>query len=132
MHTSVCGWCDFRVLGIFHGSGALELSRASEELWGLSHGHRRTWRRHWGHGWQTYRLPTPSTYNGSPSEWEEWSWNFKAYISMFGTSAIRVLDRVEERAEPIQDEDLATTLDTGHPDVEASRQAVTFSRCTTC
>ena len=71
------------------------------------------------------RLPMPSTYNGSPSEW---SWDFKAYISMFETSAIGVLDRVEGRAEPIQDEDLAITLDTGDPDVEASRKAVTFSR----
>ena len=70
----------------------------------------------------------PSTYNGSPSEWEGWSWNFKAYISMFETSAIGVLDRVEGRAEPIQDEDLAITLDTDDPDEEASRKAVTFSR----
>ena len=71
----------------------------------------------------------PSTYNGLPSEWEEWSWNFKAYISMFETSAIwGVLARVEGGAEPIPDEDLAITLDTDAPEVEASRKAVTFSR----
>lgn len=37
------------------------------------------------------RLPMPSTYNGSPSGWGEWSWNFEvfeAYISTFETSAI--------------------------------------------
>ena len=70
----------------------------------------------------------PST-RSSPSEWEEWSSNFKACFSVFETSAIGVLDRVEGRAEPVQDEDLALiTLETGDPDVEASRKAVTFSR----
>ena len=54
--------------------------------------------------------------NYTPSGWEEWSWNFKAYIPLFETSVTGVL-----RAEPILDEDLAITLDTGDPDEEASR-----------
>ena len=47
---------------------------------------------------------------------------------MFETSATGALDKVEGRAEPIQDEDLAITLDTGDPDEEASRNAVTVSQ----
>ena len=108
--TSVRVWCDSGVLEICHGSGALGLSRASKDLWGLSHGHR-------------------SISDAiSPPEWEE-SWNFKAYISMCETSAIGVLDRVEGRAEPVQGQDPAITdLDAGDPGVEASRKAVAFNR----
>ena len=34
------------------------------------------------------RLPLPETFSGNPADWEEWSWNFKAYISMFETGAV--------------------------------------------
>ena len=41
------------------------------------------------------RLPLPDTFSGNPADWEEWSWNFKAYISMFGTGAVTLLDAAE-------------------------------------
>ena len=68
------------------------------------------------------RLPMPSTFFGSPEDGEEWSWNFKAYVSMDETSALQGLDSAETRETPITDEDLVTTLDTGDRDEEATRK----------
>ena len=74
------------------------------------------------------RLPLPDTFSGNPADWEEWSWNFKAYISMFETGAVTLLDAAEIRNDEFLDEHLAVTLDTGDVDAEATAARVLFSR----
>ena len=32
------------------------------------------------------RLPLPKSFNGEPSDWEDWSWNFKSYLAIFQDS----------------------------------------------
>ena len=76
------------------------------------------------------RLPMPSTFSGSPADWEEWSWKFKAYVSMYETSALQGLDSAETREMPITDEDLVTTLDIGDRDEGATRKTLSDSRKT--
>ena len=77
------------------------------------------------------RLPLPETFSGNPADWEEWSWNFKAYISMFEVGAVTLMERAEART-PLQgdftDDDLQVTLDTGDVDREQSASRVLFSR----
>ena len=58
----------------------------------------------------------------------EWAWNFKAYISMFETGAVTLMDRAELRAEEFLDEHLQMTLDTGDVDAEQTANRVLFSR----
>ena len=60
--------------------------------------------------------------------WEEWSWNFKTYISMFDSTVKTLIDDVEGRDRPLLDADLTITLDTGDVDPQAALQAVNFSR----
>ena len=55
------------------------------------------------------RLPLPDTFSGNPADWEEWSWNFKAHISMFETGAVTLLDAAEIRNDEFLDEHLAVT-----------------------
>ena len=43
------------------------------------------------------RLPLPETFSGNPADWEEWSWNFKAYISMFEVGAVTLMEQAEVR-----------------------------------
>ena len=74
------------------------------------------------------RLPLPETFSGNPADWEEWSWNFKAYISMFETGAVTLMDRAELRADAFLDEHLQVTLDTGDVDAEQTANRVLFSR----
>ena len=74
------------------------------------------------------RLPLPDTFSGNPADWEEWSWNFKAYISMFETGAVALLDAAEIRNDEFLDDNLAVTLDTGDVDAEATAARVLFSR----
>ena len=74
------------------------------------------------------RLPLPDTFSGNPADWEEWSWHFKAYISMFETGAVTLLDAAETRNDEFLDEHLAVTLDTGDVDAEATAARVLFSR----
>ena len=74
------------------------------------------------------RLPLPDTFSGNPADWEEWSWNFKAYISMFETGAVALLDAAEIRNDEFLDEHLAVTLDTGDVDADATAARVLFSR----
>ena len=74
------------------------------------------------------RLPLPDHFSGQPSDWEEWSWNFKAYISMFEPSAVTLLDRAEMSAGEYTDETLQVVLDTGDLDADATAQRVLFSR----
>ena len=74
------------------------------------------------------RLPLPETFSGNPADWEEWAWNFKAYISMFETGAVTLMDRAELRADEFLDEHLQVTLDTGDVDAEQTANRVLFSR----
>ena len=74
------------------------------------------------------RLPLPETFSGNPADWEEWSWNFKAYISMFETGAVTLMDRAELRTDEFLDEHLQVTLDTGDVDAKQTANRVRFSR----
>ena len=74
------------------------------------------------------RLPLPDHFSGQPSDWEEWSWNFKAYISMFEPSAVTLLERAELSADEYTDDTLTVVLDTGDIDPEATAARVLFSR----
>ena len=74
------------------------------------------------------RLPLPKTFSGIPAGWEEWSWNFKSYISTFDSSVKTLLDDVESRQTSITDADLNVTLDTGDLDQAATNTAVNFGR----
>ena len=56
------------------------------------------------------RLPLPKTFSGIPADWEEWSWNFKAYISMFDTTVKTFMENAEGRTVPIVDDDLQVTF----------------------
>ncbi|CAE7281951.1 unnamed protein product, partial [Symbiodinium natans] len=60
------------------------------------------------------RLPLPDNFSGQPADWEEWSWNFKAYISMFEAGAVTLLDNAEALTTEFTDAHLEVTLDTGH------------------
>ena len=77
------------------------------------------------------RLPLPETFSGNPADWEEWSWNFEAYISMFEVGAVTLMEQAEVRTAAqgdFTDVDLNVTLDTGDPDLEATANRVLFSR----
>ena len=37
------------------------------------------------------RLPLPKTFSGEPSEWEDWSWNFKSYLAIFQQDSVDFL-----------------------------------------
>ena len=43
------------------------------------------------------RLPLPKTLSATPADREEWSWNFKSYISMFDATVKTFLGDVESR-----------------------------------
>ena len=68
------------------------------------------------------RLPVPET------DWEEWVWNFNAYISMFETGAVTLLEQAEARNDEFLDEHLNVALDTGDVDAEQTAARVLFSR----
>ena len=108
---------------IVHGSRALALSRATFDKMNIE----ALGSDDAAFGGQL-KLSMSSTFSGSPADWEESSWNFKAYVSMYETSALQGLDSAETREMPITDEDLVTTLDTGDRDEEATRKTLIFSR----
>ena len=74
------------------------------------------------------RLPLPDTFSGNPADWEECSWNFKAYVSMFETGAVTLLDAAETRNDEFLDEHLSVTLDTNDVDADATAARVLVSR----
>ena len=71
------------------------------------------------------RLPLPDKYDGEPNLWEEWSWNFKAYVSMF---VLTFLERAEQHGAQITDADLNVNRADGTRDEDATGRAVNFSR----
>ena len=56
------------------------------------------------------RLPLPPKFSGKPHEWEEWSWTFKAYLSMFDAQAAAFMDQHELDPDEVTDEDLAVNV----------------------
>ena len=41
------------------------------------------------------RVPLPKSFNGEPSDWEDWSWNFKSYLAIFQPDSVDFLARSE-------------------------------------
>ena len=41
------------------------------------------------------RLPLPKSFNGEPSNWEGWSWNFKSYLAIFQPDSVDFWARSE-------------------------------------
>ena len=78
------------------------------------------------------RPPLPPRFSGKPHEWEQWSWTFKAYLSMFDAQAAAFLDQHEFDPGEVTDEDLAVNIQDELGclvvDREATARRVTFSR----
>ena len=75
------------------------------------------------------KLPLPDRFSGQPSDWEEWSWNFKAYLAMFDSTSVLTLERIEENPTvEVTDDDMAVMLDTGDVDKERTTKRTLFSR----
>ena len=54
----------------------------------------------------------PDRFSGQPSDWEEWSWNFQAYLAICSSTSVSTLERIEEHpTREITDDDLAVMLD---------------------
>ena len=50
------------------------------------------------------RLPMPGKFTGKPEDWEDWSWDFRTYLSMFLPDSTTIMDRIEANADtPIED-----------------------------
>ena len=49
------------------------------------------------------RLPLPDKFDGKMENWEDWSWQVKAYVSLFKVEALRVLEDAELASSPITD-----------------------------
>ena len=49
------------------------------------------------------RLPLPDKFDGKMENWEDWSWQVKAYVSLFKEEALRVLEDAELASSPITD-----------------------------
>ena len=52
------------------------------------------------------RLPLPDKFDGKMENWEDWSWQVKAYVSLFKVEALRVLEDAELASAPITDDAL--------------------------
>ena len=52
------------------------------------------------------RLPLPDKFDGKMENWEDWSWQVKAYVSLFKVEALRVLEDAELARSPITDDAL--------------------------
>ena len=75
------------------------------------------------------KVPLPDRFSGQPSDWEEWSWNFKAYLAMFESASVSTLERIEENpTQEITDDDMTVMLDALDVDQEATAKRVLFSR----
>ena len=69
------------------------------------------------------RLPLPKSFNGEPSEWEDWSWNFKSYLAIFQPDSVDFLARSETSNTEILDAHFTGAL----PQDEAANMRM-FSR----
>ena len=52
------------------------------------------------------RLPLPDELDGKMERWEGWSWQVKAYVSLFKVEALRVLENAEVATAQITDDAL--------------------------
>ena len=52
------------------------------------------------------RLPLPDKFDGKMEHWEDWSWQVKAYVSLFIAEALRVLENAEVATAQITDDAL--------------------------
>ena len=52
------------------------------------------------------RLPLPDKFDGKMEHWEDWSWQVKAYVSLFKIEALRVLENAEVATAQITDDAL--------------------------
>ena len=75
------------------------------------------------------RLPLPPTFSGKPHDWEEWSWTFKAYLSMFDAQAAAFLDAHELDPLEVTDGDLNVSV-VDEQGVTSVDRAVTAARVT--
>ena len=58
------------------------------------------------------KLPLPDKFSGQAVDWDEWSWNFKAYLAMFDSTSVLTLERIAENpTREITDDDFAAMLD---------------------
>ena len=75
-------------------------------------------------------LPLPDRFSGQPSDWEEWSRNFKAYLAMFDSTSVSTVERIEENpTREITDDGMTVMLDALEVDQEApAKKRVLFSR----
>ena len=69
------------------------------------------------------RLPLPKSFNGEPSDWEDWSWNFKSYLAIFQPDSVDFLARSETSNTEILDAHFTSAL----PAEEAANMRM-FSR----
>ena len=69
------------------------------------------------------RLPLPKTFSGEPSDWEDWSWNFKSYLAIFQQDSVDFLARSETSNTEIVDAHFTSAL----PAEEAAEMRM-FSR----
>ena len=52
------------------------------------------------------RLPLPDNLKGKMQQWEDWSLQVEAYVSLFRVEALRVLENAEVATAPITDDAL--------------------------
>ncbi len=57
-----------------------------------------------------HRLPLPKTFSGEPSDWEDWSWNFKSYLAIFQQDSVDFLARSETSNTEIVDAHFTSAL----------------------
>ena len=67
-------------------------------------------------------MPLPKKYGGQPELWEDWPWNFKAYVSVHNSLAAELLTKSEVAEEPITDALLVNS------DEDVAKELVKFRR----
>ena len=74
------------------------------------------------------RLPLPKSFNGEPSDWEDWSWNFKSYLAIFQPDSVDFLARSETSNTEILDAHFTGAL----PPDEAANMRMFIGNFTIC
>ena len=72
------------------------------------------------------RLPLPDRFDGKMEHWEDWSWQVKAYVSLFKAEALGVLEHAEVATAQITDDALERLEANGTELVDT--ELVKFSR----
>ena len=71
-------------------------------------------------------LPLPDEFSGEMEQWQDWSWQVKAYVSVFEVEALRVLVNAEVADASITD-DALKCLKASHSELRDT-ELVEFSR----